>query len=99
MTGRKKIMNKDLSDYSGALKFAFTQVHGGKASDWTVGAEVTNSEGKAVQEFRNEKAGIMLHVSGQEEGDYGKFNAKRVDDPASKDEMNVSIPKAWKAQL
>lgn len=90
-------MNKNIADYSGALKFAFSKAYGGDAADWVVGAETTGLDGKPLTEFRNAKNGILLQVSGQEDADFGKFNAKRVDAGATvNDEVNMSIPKSWK---
>lgn len=87
-------MNSDIKPYKDALKFAFSQVYGGQAADWTDGDLTTNEAGKILCEFKNAKAGILLSVTELEPREEGKFNAKRLDVPNN--EMNVSCPPSWK---
>jgi hypothetical protein len=93
------MMSSDLTKYENTLKFAFSRVYGGASADWTAGAETSGAEGQAMREFKNEKQGILLQVTGMEEGDCGKFSATRVDAAAPKgadaDRINLSIPKSW----
>lgn len=83
----------DINEYTGALKYAFSQV-AGAPKDWTAGVWMENKEGQLSAYFENAKAGIMLYVV--DEGYDAVAGGRKFSAESDTNKINTTIPDNWK---